>query len=480
MPNELEPKPHSLWDLMRRPAAVPSADAPTPDKLADQQAEAESHAAGASPGKGLWAMMGVQAPVLPESAIVEPSVSEVEENASAAPPPAWFRGKTEMESPANEAEPLSEELEPLSVHDPSSAIKVPVPKPIFAPPPQVVAEPHPFAIDAPRPEARPSPFKAKKKEPSRGAFWSVLVGALALPMTLFAAMPEIWARLPATILGLGSLVLGVMSYSEIQRSKGRQSGTGLAMTGMALGTIAMFLGPLVVAPWSQRQSVAGSRATTERHLKSLGVALGKYHNQNGHFPAGATYRAEESGERTALHSWMTDLLPYLDAQSTYQAIRRDEAWSEPVNKPPMSKSIPAFLVGGVDETHNSSGYALSHFAGVGGQATTSDGQVVNVGIFDGGSKVSRADITDELSNTLIIGEIPDGYRPWGEPGNWRTLSDGLNRGTGSFGNAAGTGAMFLRADGSVSFLSNQIAPDVLKRLSTRDADDDGLIPKKYR
>jgi hypothetical protein len=32
----------------------------------------------------------------------------------------------------------------------------------------------------------------------------------------------------------------------------------------------------------------------------------------------------------------------------------------------------------------------------------------------------------------------------------------------------------------VSFLSNQIAPDVLKRLSTRDGEDNGLIPKKYR
>jgi hypothetical protein len=109
-----------------------------------------------------------------------------------------------------------------------------------------------------------------------------------------------------------------------------------------------------------------------------------------------------------------------------------------------------------------------------------DGQTVNLGIFDGGAKVSRADFSDGLSQTLIAGEIPEGYRPWGEPGNWRTVGEGLNRGTSSFGNTEKTGALFLRADGSVSFLSNQIDPDVLKRLSTRDGKDNGLIPKKYR
>lgn len=484
MANELEPKPRSLWDLMGRPSAVPLVEVPSLPASSNREEEnqpgrrVEPETSATSPGKGLWALMGVKSPVAPEQAPKEPSVAE-QDDPSAIPPPAWFRGKTEAKT---DLEPHSEE-EPLSVHDPGDAFgEVPIPTQIPEPPPPMNAVPNPLAIDIAPPvrKAKPSPFAAKKKEPSRGAFWSVVVGALALPMTLFAAMPEIWARFPATVLGLGALVLGVMAYSEIQRSKGRRSGAGLAMTGMALGTVAMFLGPLAVAPWSQRQSAAGTRATTERHLKSIGSGLGQYHLQNSQFPPGATYRAEESGERTAMHSWMTELLPYLDAHSTYREIRREEVWSDPVNKSPLSKSVPAFLAGGVAETHNSSGYALSHFAGVGGQVTTSDGQVVNVGIFDGGSKVAKSDISDELTNTLIAGEIADGFRPWGEPGNWRTLSEGLNRGTGSFGNAAGTGAMFLRADGSVSFLSNQISPDVLKRLSTRDADDDALIPKKYR
>lgn len=418
--------------------------------------------------RSLWEVMGVEAPL-------------AEEEQPPAPPPAWFRGKAEVK-PAEEPAPPPD-LGPAELY---GEVRIPQDVPAReespAPPPREEAGPSPFVIDpAPRrPQAKPSPFLVQKKEPSRGAMLSLIVGVLALPMTLFAAWPEIWTRIPATVLGLGALVLGLISYNEIGRSRGRQSGAGLAMTAMILGTIAMFLGPLVVAPWSERQSTAGAQRTTVRHLESLGMALGEYHQQNGHFPAGGTYRLEESGERTGLHSWMTDLLPYLDAQSTYQEIRREEAWSEAINKSPMSKSIPAFLAGGVEQTHNSNGYALSHFAGVGGQLATSDGRTASVGIFDGGAHISRDDISDGLSQTLIAGEIPGEYRPWGEPGNWRTLGEGLNRGTGSFGNAEGTGAMFLRADGSVSFLSNQIAPDVLKRLSTRDGDDNGLIPKKYR
>src|SRR5690606_22486227 len=96
------------------------------------------------------------------------------------------------------------------------------------------------------------------------------------------------------------------------------------------------------------------------------------------------------------------------------------------------------------------------------------------------SNVRQSDITDGLSQTLVAGEIPDGYRPWGEPGNWRIIGEGLNRETGSFGNAQRTGAMFLKADGSVQFFANSVSPDVLRRLSTRDGEDNRMIPEKYR
>ena len=70
-----------------------------------------------------------------------------------------------------------------------------------------------------------------------------------------------------------------------------------------------------------------------------------------------------------------------------------------------------------------------------------------------------------------VGEIPAGYRPWGEPGSWRLIGQGLNTDASGFGNPHPTGALFLRADGSVQFYSNRVSADLLKGLSTRDGDD---------
>ncbi len=240
---------------------------------------------------------------------------------------------------------------------------------------------------------------------------------------------------------------------------------------MILGTLAMFLGPLVIAPWSAKQRKASGREVTQSHLKDIGRGLNEYHQQFHEYPAGSTYLVEESGNEIALHSWMTELLPYIGQQAAYRQIDRSKPWDGGSNKAPLTKEVPAYLAGGVQEKYNTRGYALAHFSGVGGQMTIDGGSVANVGIFDRSSQVRQSDILDGLSQTLVAGEIAQNYRPWGEPGNWRTVGEGLNRDSTSFGNAQRTGALFLHADGSVKFYSNTVSADVLKRLSTRDGED---------
>ena len=108
------------------------------------------------------------------------------------------------------------------------------------------------------------------------------------------------------------------------------------------------------------------------------------------------------------------------------------------------------------------------------------GRYANLGIFERSSNVSRDDVTDGLSQTLVAGEIPEGFRPWGEPGNWRAIGERLCQVSEGFGNTEGTGALFLRADGSVQFYSKSVSADVLKRLGTRDGDDNRMIPERLR
>lgn len=411
----------------------------------------------------------------PPNPLTPPRDTENDEgNESAAPAPAWFRRKpeTETESPESFDEETDwEETDEEDLWDEAEPEKPPLP----------VSEPSPVMVDSPPSQTASRHLHAAKKPGrSRGAMLSLAVGLIAVPLTLLAAKPEIWTRLPATATGFGALVLGLISFNEIQRSRGLRTGKGFAMAGMVLGTIAMFLGPMVVAPWSKSQNKAGRRQVTKDHLEAIGSALRQYHTRKDRYPPGGTYRVEESGETTPMHSWMTELLPYLEADTVYRDIRLDEPWSAPINKPSFSQSIPAFLVGGVEQTQNRSGYGLSHFAGVGGQVQVNGGWMANVGIFESGSEVTRQDVSDGLSQTLIAGEIPEGYRPWGEPGNWRVIGAGLNQDTTSFGNAQQTGAMFLKADGSVQFFSNGVSNEILNSLSTRDGEDNRLIPEKYR
>ncbi len=497
MAKEPEHKPRSLWEMMGNPSET---EASTEESSVEESSVEESpidpppaptredvpHEA---QGKGLWAMMG-GTPATEEKGIesdsdadsevvldVNPSVPPSE------PMPDWFRPKTAAPAPTQpppqtpkaedevldegffDEEESDEETKSDQAADEETA---PTPTPVVM-----------RGLQSPA-EAKRSKIAAKSGR-SHGAMLSAAVGLFALPMTLLAARPEIWTRVPATFLGFGAMVLGLISFNEIQRSRGKQTGVGFAMAGMILGTVAMFLGPLVIAPWSKKQSQSNERLETVTHLEAVGSALQKYHDREGQFPDGSTYHVDEqSGESTALHSWMTSLLPYLEEQETYDKIDLTQPWSATGNQPAMSRQVPAFLAGGVKETQSSSGYGLSHFSGVGGQVETEEGRQANVGIFDRRSHVTLRDIVDGRSQTLVAGEIPQGYRPWGEPGNWRTIGNGLNRDSSSFGNANNSGAMFLHADGSVRFYSNQVSVDVLKRLSTRDGEDNDKLPSKYR
>lgn len=471
--NQDEQKPRGLWDVMRHQNESQES---SPRETEPFQDEADRDPS-ASSGKGLWAMMGVAPTPASQSDPQESPSPDTEDDETSAPAPGWFRGKTTKVA-ESDAPTAGEES---SWDESSEAYKDETEQEPEIEKPPLRAEPSPVVVT---PRQSPALAKhvnlAKKTGLSRGAMLSLAVGLLAMPLTLLAAKPEIWTRIPATVVGFGALVMGLISFNEIQRSRGSRTGKAFAIAGMVLGTVAMFLGPMVIAPWSQNQTKANQRQLTQEHLEAIGTALREYHTQHDHYPPGGTYRVEESGETTRMHSWMTHLLPYLDADAVYRNIDMNEPWDASVNKPGFSHSIPAFLVGGVDETHNASGYGLSHFAGVGGQVEVNGGHTANVGIFDRSSQVTRQDITDGLSQTLVAGEIPEGYRPWGEPGNWRDIGAGLNQDTTSFGNAQRTGAMFLKADGSVQFFSNRVSAEILKSLSTRDGDDNRLIPEKYR
>ncbi len=157
-----------------------------------------------------------------------------------------------------------------------------------------------------------------------------------------------------------------------------------------------------------------------------------------------------------LQSWQVDILPYLDQGPLYDQIQRDKPWDDPANQAAFSVTIPTFLNPSVpSDPTNEQGYALSHYA-------------ANSRVMSATTRVSLADITDGTSNTLLAGDVRDGFRPWGDPANARDPARGLQGTADTFGSYHVGGANFLLADGSVRFIGNNIDPAVMESLATPD------------
>jgi prepilin-type processing-associated H-X9-DG protein/prepilin-type N-terminal cleavage/methylation domain-containing protein len=86
---------------------------------------------------------------------------------------------------------------------------------------------------------------------------------------------------------------------------------------VVIGVVAVLLGLLVPAVQSVRQ--AATRSECQNNLKQLGLALQMYHDDNQHFPWGASDDfKDDSGLDHASLPWGVYLLPYLDQAPLYK------------------------------------------------------------------------------------------------------------------------------------------------------------------
>jgi len=202
--NEPPDKPaRSLWDVLRRTGQVRRSSAETePDPLADDDDQSMS-----SP-RSLWEVMG-DGPTASRSAeLADPSVQP--------------HGATEQSVPSENVGGESADDGFLPVSQTSS-------KPISAPPGEPVTS-----------------------VCSRRAMLSLTMGLLSLPTAVLAVFDNVVWNLPALVLGFGAVLAGLAALGEIRRSRGEQTGRGLALAGILLGAVGMFLGPTLFADARQR------------------------------------------------------------------------------------------------------------------------------------------------------------------------------------------------------------------------------------
>ena len=292
----------------------------------------------------------------------------------------------------------------------------------------------------------------------------------------------------------------------------------------------------LLLPAVQAAREAARRMQCANNFKQVGIALHNYHAAKGCFPPGMC--GSHLGNRLARFSWSAFILPYVERQGICDMLD----WSmyyfnsnyAPTDLPPNANNGATGTVIAVfacpsdpqmgertqvtsNTTYlNAYGKGCCAYVNMAGVSDSVNFMAValtypllfpaNDGIFGGaygtGGCCTIADIKDGTSNTLMVGETTGGGPGTGIGSFWAnwniddthegingpdTIPGGLvlpSGATGTNWTIAGFssyhpgGCTFALADGSVSFLSQNIARPVLAALTTRNGPSSYNIQNK--
>lgn len=198
---------------------------------------------------------------------------------------------------------------------------------------------------------------------------------------------------------------------------------------------------------------AAYRAKSQNNVKQIAIAVHDYASTyKDDMPPGAIF--DKDGQ--ALHGWMTVLLPHVEQDALYKQLDLQKPWTDERNAPTFKTAV-RYYESPFEQRGKSDGdgFALAHYA-------------TNVHLMGARQPFKIDKIPDGTSNTLLLGEVATEPRPWGHPLNWRDPMLGLNRSPHGFGSRRKVEVIFALADGSVRSIRGDIAPEVLKALSTPD------------
>ena len=103
-----------------------------------------------------------------------------------------------------------------------------------------------------------------------------------------------------------------------------------------IATVGVLVALLLPAVQAARE--AARRVQSMNNMKQLMLGMLNYESAHGSFPAPA--RCDDNGK--PLLSWRVELLPFLEEQSLYDALHRDEPWDSPHNKKLITQMPPVF------------------------------------------------------------------------------------------------------------------------------------------
>jgi RNA polymerase sigma factor (sigma-70 family) len=145
-----------------------------------------------------------------------------------------------------------------------------------------------------------------------------------------------------------------------------------------------------------REASEQAKAMSTNHMKLIMLAFHNYNDANGHFPPKAILGTD--GEPRL--SWRVALLPFLDQRALFQAFHLDEPWDSPHNKTLIGRMPEVFTTPSSPTGDGTTRIRLFEGPGT---------------MFDGSRGMKIQDITDGMSNTVVIVAGREAV-PWTRPG----------------------------------------------------------------
>jgi prepilin-type N-terminal cleavage/methylation domain-containing protein len=262
--------------------------------------------------------------------------------------------------------------------------------------------------------------------------------------------------------------------------------TRSAFTLVELLVVIAIIGVLValLLPAVQAAREAGRRCACQNNLMQLILAIHSYENAHSVYPPGTIDNAKGPIVNAALpgsyhHSWIVQILPFIDQQNIWNAIDKTVGVYHPVNSIPAGLELqvvhcPSYWIVGPE---------FSDYAAVHHDAEKPIDAMDN-GVFFLNSRVAFEDVKDGVSNTFFLGEKGTDKSEFG----WMSGTRGTLRNTstlvparppgwapppggplfvGGFGSSHPATSNFALGDGRVNSISYKISPTVLQELGHR-------------
>lgn len=217
---------------------------------------------------------------------------------------------------------------------------------------------------------------------------------------------------------------------------------------IVLGTVAVV--SVLFIGWWRFVSVNSPEVRAAKSLMMISVAISSYYEDHGSFPP--AFIADETGKPK--HSWRVLLLPYLGYDDLYKRYNFDQPWDGPDNRAIADEVCDIY-----GSAIGPGGGTLTRFLAVVGPQTA----------WPGPHGVRRQDITDRLSETIVVLDCVASDIKWTEPRDL-AFGDALRlKGAGNCLRMARDrpqGVLCLNALGEVGRLPKCFSPDLLKSLLT--------------